>query len=201
MQSATPENLILLCGELTSGGEKIHALDGMNAREFTIKVVLPSGTDLLPVLIPEALIDDTVAIGATVSVTGKLISEEQTENGETRTFLKIAVQELYAGETEVTSGLFLTGNVIKKPHSYTLPSGERTEFPLAVGKADGEVAYVFVAAEGELAAAAKNLSLGDSVSLLGQLHSYEYLSLGCTSADSYTAYEVAVLTFITLPAL
>ena len=83
MQSATPENLILLCGELTSGGEKIHALDGMNAREFTIKVVLPSGTDLLPVLIPEALIDDTVAIGATVSVTGKLISEEQTENGET----------------------------------------------------------------------------------------------------------------------
>ncbi len=199
MQSATPENLILLCGELTNGGEKIYPLDGANAREFTIKVVLPSGTDILPILIPEALIDETVTIGATVSVTGKLISEEQTENGETRTLLKIAVQELYAGETEVTSGLFLTGNVIKKPHSYPLPNGERTEFSLAVGQADGDVAYVFVAAEGELASAAKNLSLGDSVSLLGQLHSYEYLSLDGTSADSYTAYEVVTLSFISLP--
>ena len=190
MPNTTPENLILLCGELLTDGESL-LLDGAEYQQFSMKITLPTGTDVLPVLIAKQQVDDTVIKGAVISVTGKIISLEKDE----AQVLTVLVGEVYAGETEITSGIFLTGTVSQKPYVYSLESGERAEFHLSVASENGESIRVPVACGSDNISVAKSLREGDSVSLLGQLHSYEYLNLDGSSADSYTAYEVEILTF------
>ena len=201
MSNTTPENLILLCGELLNNGGFSHTKNGEDFFEYSIKITLPEGTDVLPVLFSQSQIDETIKQGSVLSLTGTLISEEaplgEAEDGR----LKILAQEVYAGETEITSGIFLTGNVIRKPYSYFLQDKKRAEFQIAVGKEDGVIVYVPVSASGELATIADTLRLGDTVSILGQLHSYEYLDLQDAESLSKTAYEVEILTFTALPQL
>ena len=189
MVNTNPENLILLCGELLSDGEAL-TLDGADYFQFQMKVALPTGTDILPVLIAKAQLDDTVIKGATISITGRLIFRDK-DSVETLTVL---VGEVYAGETEITSGIFLTGTVLQKPYAYSLESGERAEFHLSVANGQGGTVRVPVACGSENISVIKGLREGDCISLLGQLHSYEYLNLDGNSADSYTAYEVEILT-------
>ena len=197
MQNTTPENLILLCGELITDGTFSCLKNGEEFYQFLIKITLPTGVDVLPVLIPKGKLDETVQKGCTISLTGKVVSEEAVSGEEHTLILKVAAEEIYAGETEITSGVFLTGNVIKKPYSYTIENGQRAEFQLAVG--EDVIAYVPVAVGGENADVAKGLQLGDTVSVLGQLHSYEYLDLNGDSACTKTAYEVEILAFTALP--
>ncbi len=191
MANTTPENLILLCGELLTDGKPFASQDGAEYYAFSIKVTLPTGTDVLPILIAKSQIDDTVIKGAILSVTGKIITCDK-DGIESLTVL---VGEVYAGETEITSGIFLTGTVLQKPYVYSLESGERAEFHLSVTGEKGEAIRVPVACAGENISVVKGLREGDTVSLLGQLHSYEYLNLDGSSAESYTAYEVEILTF------
>ncbi len=190
MPNTTPENLILLCGELMTDGEPCQ-FGGVEYQAFSMKVTLPSGTDVLPILIAKDQLDDTVVKGATLSVTGKITTIEKNE----KQTLTVLVGEVYAGETEVTSGIFLTGSVIQKPYVYALESGERAEFHLSVVSESGEAIRVPVSCGGDNISVVKGLREGDSVSVLGQLHSYEYLDLDGGNADSYTAYEVEILTF------
>jgi hypothetical protein len=192
MSNTTPKNLILLCGELLTDGEKSQEKNGEAYREYSMKITLPSGTDVLPVLIAKSQIDETVIKGAVISVTGKLLS---LDIGDERQVLKVLVGEVYAGETEITSGIFLTGKILKKPYVYSLESGERAEFHLLVETEEGDSVRVPVSCAGDTIATAKGLREGDVVSVLGQLHSYEYLDLNGSAADTYTAYEVEILTF------
>lgn len=191
MVNTNPENLILLCGELISDGEPFTNENSAKYNAFFMKVALPTGTDVLPVLIAKAQLDDTVVKGATISITGKVITREK-DGVET---LAVQVEEVYAGETEITSGIFLTGTVVQKPYVYSLESGERAEFHLSVAGENGKTIRVPVACGADNITVVKGLRDGDSVSILGQLHSYEYLNLDGSSADSYTAYEVEILTF------
>jgi hypothetical protein len=199
MQNVAPENLILLCGELTTDGTPVVSLDGEECFEFLMKITLPTGVDILPVLIAKRLFDDTMQKGATLSLTGKVFSEEVVDGEDHTLLLKVRAGEVYAGETEITSGIFLTGNVIRKPYSYTIGEGERAEFQLTVDGENGNLVYVPVAAGGENAVVAKRLQLGDTVSILGQLHSYQYMDLEGGNATTKTAYEVEVLRFTALP--
>ena len=199
MQNIAPENLILLCGELTTDGTPVVSLDGEECFEFLMKITLPTGVDILPVVIAKRLFDDTMQKGASLSLTGKVFSEEIVDGEEHTLLLKVRAGEVYAGETEITSGIFLTGNVIRKPYSYTIGEGERAEFQLTVEGENGNLVYVPVAAGGENAVVAKRLQLGDTVSVLGQLHSYQYMDLEGGNATTKTAYEVEVLRFTALP--
>jgi hypothetical protein len=199
MQNVAPENLILLCGELTTDGTPVVSLDGEECFEFLMKITLPTGVDILPVVIAKRLFDDTMQKGATLSLTGKVFSEEVVDGEDHTLLLKVRAGEVYAGETEITSGIFLTGNVIRKPYSYTIGEGERAEFQLTVEGENGNLVYVPVAAGGENAVNAKRLQLGDTVSILGQLHSYQYMDLEGGNATTKTAYEVEVLRFTALP--
>ncbi len=199
MQSVAPENLILLCGELTTDGAPVHSGEGEEYFEFLMKITLPTGVDILPVLIAKSQIDDTVQKGATLSLTGKVFSEEVVDGEDRALLLKVRAEEVYAGETEITSGVFLTGNVIRKPYSYAIGEGERAEFQLTVPSVGGQIAYLPVAANAENVAIAKRLQLGDTVSILGQLHSYQYMDLAEGGATTKTAYEVEVLRFTALP--
>lgn len=198
MQNVAPENLILLCGELTTDGAPV-CLGGECFLEFLMKINLPTGVDILPVLIAKEQVDDTVQKGATLSLTGKVFSEEVADGEDRALLLKVRAEEVYAGETEITSGVFLTGNVIRKPYSYVIGEGERAEFQLTVASANDQIAYIPVAAGGENAAIAQRLQLGDTVSVLGQLHSYQYMDLADSGATTKTAYEVEVLHFTALP--
>ena len=198
MQNVAPENLILLCGELTTDGAPV-CLGNELFLEFVMKITLPTGVDLLPVLIAKAQVDDTVQKGATLSLTGKVFSEEIVNGEERALVLKVRAEEVYAGETEITSGIFLSGNVIRKPYSYVIGEGERAEFLLSVQGQDGQFTEVPVSANNENATIAKRLQLGDAVSVLGQLHSYQYMDLGERGADTKTAYEVEILRFTALP--
>lgn len=195
MQNNTPENLILLCGELITEKKFLFSKEDVDFFEFSMKVILPTGTDVLPLIIGSNNIDETVEKGAVLSVTGTLTAEEIFSETDRRLILKVFVTEVYAGETEITSGIFLTGNVIKKPYSYPFKDTERAEFEIAVGK-DADAISVPVSVVGEAVALTKQLQLGDSVSILGQLHSFEYLDLNDTETVSKTAYEVEILTFI-----
>ena len=199
MQNAAPENLILLCGELTTAGTPVRSDSGALLYEFLMKITLPTGVDVLPVLLAEDKLDDTVQKGATLSLTGKVLSEEVVDGEDHTLVLKVLAEEVYAGETEITSGVFLTGNVMRKPYSYAFGEGERAEFQLSVPGNDGQILYIPVAVEGENVAIAKRLQLGDNVSILGQLHSYEYMDLGESGSSTKTAYEVEILTFTALP--
>ena len=198
MNYSTPENLILLCGELVSDGACLYTDEGEDFFEFTMKVVLPTGTDLLKIVIGNSLIDETIKQGAVISVTGRLMEEERSFEGGIDSVIKVFVTEVYCGETEITSGVFLTGNVIRKPYSYDFQDGERAEFQIAVGAGEKPLC-VPVSATGENVATAKTLGLGDVVSVLGQLHSFEYLDLNDAGSVTKTAYEVEILTFTALP--
>ncbi|MBQ2740917.1 MAG: hypothetical protein IJF39_04805 [Clostridia bacterium] len=199
MQKIAPENLILLCGELTTDGTPVCNGAGKEYFEFLMKITLPTGVDILPVLIAKEQMDDTVQKGATLSLTGKIFSEEVVDGEDRTLLLKVRAEEVYAGETEITSGVFLTGNVFRKPYSYAIGEGERAEFQLTVDSADNPLVYVPVMANEENAVIAKRLQLGDAVSILGQLHSYQYMDLGDDGATTKTAYEVEILRFTALP--
>ncbi len=199
MPNATPKNLILLCGELLDEGTPCSVSGAEDAAAFSMKVTLPTGVDVLPVLIPTDKLDETVVKGATVSVTGRVLSEEQFEGEEHSLILRIAVDEVYAGETEITSGVFLTGSVLRKPYSYPIEGGERAEFQIALEDEAGNAHPIPVCAQGDAVNIAKTLQLGDVVSILGQLHSYEYLDLDGASPTQKTAYEVEILCFTALP--
>ncbi len=198
MQNIAPENLILLCGELITDGAPV-CLDGERFLEFSMKITLPTGVDILPVLIAESEVDDTVQKGLTLSLTGKIFSEEVVDGEDRTLLLKVRAEEVYAGETEITSGVFLTGNVIRKPYSYAIGEGERAEFLLSVQGKDGRFTEVPVCAGDENVVIAKRLQLGDSVSVLGQLHSYQYMDLSDGGASAKTAYEVEILRFTAIP--
>ena len=195
MQNNTPENLILLCGELMTDGTVLYNKDGEDYVEFSIKVSLPTGTDILPIVMKRSMIDDTIVKGATISLTGSLFSEEKLFGEERELLLKVLVGEVYAGETEITSGVFLTGNIIRKPYSYPFQEGERAEFEITVGNETDRLAYVPLSVNNEAVSIAKSLQLGDTVSILGQLHSFEYLDLNDNGSTSKTGYEVEILTF------
>lgn len=199
MQKIAPENLILLCGELTTDGTPVCNGAGKEYFEFLMKITLPTGVDILPVLIAKEQMDDTVQKGATLSLTGKIFSEEVVDGEDRTLLLKVRAEEVYAGETEITSGVFLTGNVFRKPYSYAIGEGERAEFQLTVDSADDPLVYVPVMANEENAVIAKRLQLGDAVSILGQLHSYQYMDLSGDGATTKTAYEVEILRFTALP--
>ncbi len=198
MQNVAPENLILLCGELTTDGAPV-CLDGERFLEFSMKITLPTGVDILPVLIAETQVDDTVQKGTILSLTGKIFSDEVEAGEDCSPLLKVRAEEVYAGETEITSGIFLTGNVIRKPYSYVIGEGERAEFLLSVHSQDGRFTEVSVSVSDESVAIAKRLQLGDTVSILGQLHSYQYMDLGEGGAATKTAYEVEILRFTAIP--
>ena len=199
MQNIAPENLILLCGELTTDGTPVCNGEGKEYFEFLMKITLPTGVDILPVWIAKEQMDDTVQKGATLSLTGKIFSEEVVDGEDLTLLLKVRAEEVYAGETEITSGVFLTGNVIRKPYSYAIGEGERAEFQFTVDGANDQLVYVPVSANGENAIIAKRLQLGDTVSILGQLHSYQYMDLEGGNATTKTAYEVEILRFTALP--
>ena len=199
MQNATPKNLILLCGELLDEGTPAF-IDGKgDCLTFSMKIVLPTGVDVLPVAIPKSKMDETVQKGSTLSVTGKLIAKETFSGGEQSLSLQVVVDDVYAGETEITSGIFLSGNVMRKPYAYPTSDTLRAEFQMSVNGEVDEVFTVPVAAVGPAAEIANGLSLGDDISILGQLHSYEYLDLDGDIPSQKTAYEVEVLHFTALP--
>ncbi len=199
MQNATPKNLILLCGELLDEGTPAF-IDGKGEFvSFFLKITLPTGVDILPVAIPKNKIDETVQKGSTLSVTGKLFAKETFSCGEQSLSLQVVVDEVYAGETEITSGIFLAGNVMRKPYAYPINDTLRAEFQMSVNGDGDEVFTVPVAALGPAAEIANGLSLGDEISILGQLHSFEYLDLDGDTSSQKTAYEVEVLHFTSLP--
>ena len=164
MQNNTPENLILLCGELLDATPVSFTKNEVEYIEFSMKIILPTGTDILPIAIPKHLVDDTVVQGAVISVTGTLFTEETYVDEEQTLSIKVLVSEVYAGETEITSGVFLTGNVLKKPYSYPISDGKRAEFEITIGS-DGTLARVPVSAAGILSASTMTTSTGASMGL------------------------------------
>ncbi|MBO5736814.1 MAG: hypothetical protein J6S04_03290 [Clostridia bacterium] len=200
MDKQTPKNLILLCGELLNDGTDCLCINGEEYVQFSIKINLTTGVDILPVWIKKARLDETVKKGSVLSLTGRLLSEEKFENGESRLSLAVLAEEIYDGETEITSGIFLTGSVLQTPHVYTLQNSLRAEWRLSVETEGGGVLVVPMVANAENANIAAQLSLGDTLSLLGQLHSYQWMDFS-GEVSAYTAYEVEVLTYISLPEL
>ena len=199
MPKELPENLILLCGELLDEGAPCAIRGAEDAVAFSMKVTLPTGVDVLPVLIPKSKVDETVVKGATISVTGRVLPEEVFAGEEYSLVLRVLVDEVYAGETEIVSGVFLTGSVLRKPYSYPIEGGERAELQIALEDEEGNAHPIPVSAQGNVVNSAKSLQLGDVVSILGQLHSYEYLDLDGASPSQKTAYEVEILHFTALP--
>ena len=199
MQNATPKNLILLCGELLDEGSPAYIEGKGEFVSFSMKITLPTGVDVLPIAIPKNKVDETVQKGSALSVTGKLVAKETFSGGEQTLSLQVVVDEVYAGETEITSGIFLSGNVMRKPYAYPINDTLRAEFQMSVSGDGDEVFTVPVAALGPAAEIANGLSLGDDISILGQLHSYEYLDLDGDTPSQKTAYEVEVLHFTALP--
>lgn len=199
MDKQSPKNLILLCGELTERGESVF-VDGKEYISFFIKINLPTGVDVLPVLIAQNRLDETVKAGAVISLTGRLLSEERFKKGESQLVLSVLAEEIYDGETEIASGIFLTGSVLQTPHVYNLQDCLRAEWRISVEAENGKVLLVPIVANAENAQIASQFSLGDSISILGQLHSYQLLDFN-SEINSSTAYEVEVLTYICLPEL
>lgn len=199
MQNATPKNLILLCGELMDDGAGTYIEGKGEYVAFSIKTTLLTGVDILPIAIPKNKVDGTMKKGATVSIVGKLFAKETFDGGEQSLSLQVLVDEVYHEELETANGIFLSGNVIRKPYAYPINDTVRAEFQMSfLGEGD-EVFTVPVAALGSLAETANSLSLGDEISILGQLHSYEYLDLDGDTPSQKTAYEVEVLLFTALP--
>lgn len=166
----------------------------------TVEIRRKSGTsDLLPVLIPEALLQDVVLErGTRILVVGEFRSFNQQENGQKHMLLSVTAQSLkvlppgQADEDEIS----LMGYICRQPTLRRTPFGRViSDVLLAVNHSRWRVDYIPCICWGRTAGKAGDLKVGDAVRVRGRIQSREYVKRaeGCPDTVK-TAYEVSVIT-------
>lgn len=174
-----------------------HEVFGENFYETFIRVNrLSEQTDLLPMTISEHLIRDyDIKRGDTVSLLGQFRSYNKIEGDKSKLMLTVFAREIVPFDENVNPNTIELNGYVCKPAMYrTTPfKREICDMLIAVNRAYNKSDYIPCISWGRNARFAKNLQVGERVSIEGRIQSREYQKV-LENGDVVikTAYEVSV---------
>ena len=193
-------NDVLLEGQVSGAPEWSHENHGTRFYRFFMEIPRLSGqADLLPVLVPEALLSQ-VEGGHALRVRGQLRSFNNRTGVGNRLVLSV-----YATEAETPAGqpcnrIVLSGALCKPPIFRKTPLGRSIcDLMLAVPRRYGRADYLPVIAWGQLALRASRLQVGDPLVLEGRVQSRLYHKVTEAGTEERTAYEVSMMHLLEAP--
>ena len=188
-------NEVLLEGTALEAPVLSHENHGTRFFRFPLEVPRLSGTpDILPVLLPEALLD-LVRTEIPLQVQGQLRSFNNRSGVGNRLVLTVYAQAIQPGTGEPRNRILLAGALCKPPIFRRTPLGRSIcDLMLAVSRRYGRADYLPVIAWGQLAVQAARLQVGDPLSLEGRVQSRAYRKvLEDGSIQDRVAYEVSAM--------
>lgn len=157
---------------------------------------LSSIVDIIPITIHKDLVAKyQIALGSTVALLGEFRSYNKIENGRSRLMLSVFVTAVTEEIDETNPNIIeLSGYVCKMPVYRTTPfNREIADLLIASNRANNKSDYLPAIAWGRNARFAKNLAVGEQISISGRIQSREYqkrLDSGIT--ETRTAYEISI---------
>ena len=188
-------NEVLLEGTALDTPVLSHENHGARFYRFSLEVPRLSGTpDILPVLLPEALLD-RVSVGDRLRIQGQLRSYNNRTGIGSKLILTVYSQTISPGGGEPCNKILLSGALCKPPVFRHTPLGRSIcDLMLAVSRRYGRADYLPVITWGQLAVQASRLQVGDAFSLEGRVQSRAYRKvLEDGTVQDRVAYEVSAM--------
>ena len=188
------QNDVLLEGRPLAAPKWSHENHGIQFYRFFLQVPRLSGTpDILPVLLPEALLPLANTEGP-LRVRGPLRSFNNRSGVGNRLVLTIYAQEITPGLGEPCNQISLSGALCKPPVFRRTPLGRSIcDLMLAVPRRYGRADYLPVIAWGQLAGDLSRRAVGETVALEDRIQSRQYTKVTDGGPEERTAYEVSIM--------
>lgn len=188
------QNEVLLEGRTLAAPVWSHENHGVPFYRCALQIPRLSGTpDVLPLLLPEGL-KEQVRPGEPLRVRGQLRSFNNRSGVGRRLVLTVYVQELLPPQDAPCNRILLSGTLCKLPIFRRTPLGRSIcDLMLAVPRHYGRADYLPVIAWGQLAMQARELAVGDALSLEGRVQSRVYQKVTEHVTEDRTAYEVSMM--------
>ena len=191
------DNRIELCGSLAELPQFSHENHDRRFYRFVLEVERLSGAvDLLPVIVPEAVLEAMdISGGSMLAVGGQIRSFNSRMPGGRRLVISVYAEKLETCEEETRNVVELTGVVCKEPVYRRTPLGrEICDVMLAVNRPYHRADYIPCIFWGRTASEVAACSVGDALSLTGRLQSRAYVKMLENGTENRTAYEVSAMT-------
>ncbi|MGG2085366.1 single-stranded DNA-binding protein [Lysinibacillus pakistanensis] len=191
------KNKTLLSGKVLEIRES-HSLQDNNFYEFIVEVPRKSGAfDAIPFVVSHKLLhNNPIEVGDYVSSVGEIRTINREIDGKSRLIVFNYLQEIETISKEKLAKIGdknvidLQGFVVKKPVYRETGQGRRiADLLVAHNRSFGKESYIPTIAWGIDATLAKNLKIGECVSIHGRFQSRNYRS---KTGDIKTVYELSV---------
>jgi hypothetical protein len=166
--------------------------------------------DIIPVNVPESLLQkklsqtgiNPLSAGETVEITGQFRSYNKIIGDRSKLILSVFARDITVknknAEINTPNSIELTGFICKIPIYRTTPfNREIADILIAVNRDFNKSDYIPAIAWGRNARFAKNLLIGEKISITGRIQSREYQKkLDDGSAETRIAYEISINTIV-----
>ena len=192
-------NKVHLFGKIISAPKLSHQVFDENFYEIDLEVSrLSSSVDTIPVLLSEKFVEEfSLEVGNKICVNGQFRSYNKQLDGKSKLVLTVFAREVFMFDSseENPNTIELVGFVCKEPTFRTTPfKREICDILIAVNRAYNKSDYLPCIAWGRNARYAKNLSVGEKVSIFGRIQSRNYeKKLDDGSVVTKTAYEISII--------
>ncbi len=192
-------NKVHLVGKVVSLPKLSHEVYEENFYELDLEVSrLSQSVDIIPIIIPEKILGEyNFEIGSILALNGQFRSYNKQIDGKSKLVLTVFVREILSQteKEENPNTIELTGFICKPPIFRTTPfKREICDILLEVKRAYNKSDYLPCIAWGRNARFAKNLSVGEKVSIFGRIQSRNYEKhYEDGRVEKKTAYEISVI--------
>lgn len=191
-------NKVHLEGKILSLPRLSHQVFDENFYEIDLEVPrLSQSVDIIPITISEKLLNENnFNVGKIVAINGQFRSYNKQIDGKSKLVLTVFVRELTEPKYDNnTNTIELIGFICKEPIYRTTPfKREICDVLVAVNRAYNKSDYLPCIAWGRNARFAKNLEVGEKISLLGRIQSREYeKKLENGQSQTKVAYEISII--------
>ena len=191
-------NKVHLEGRILTLPRLSHQVYDENFYEIDLEVPrLSESVDIIPITISEKLLsENSFDVGKTIAINGQFRSYNKQVDGKSKLVLTVFVRELTQAKVESnTNTIELVGFICKEPIYRTTPfKREICDVLVAVNRAYNKSDYLPCIAWGRNARFAKNLDVGEKVSIIGRIQSRGYeKKLENGDIQKRTAYEISII--------
>lgn len=192
-------NIVSLSGTITKAPTLSHEiLNGEKFYEFMLDIQRLSGAiDTIPVTISERLIQSSKLsfnVGENLLINGEFRSHNQEDNGKSHLILSVLCKEVAPSSGLDENRIELSGFVCKPPIYRETPFKRQiNDILLAVNRPFNKKSdYIPLIVWGRNALMAKNMRVGDQITISGRIQSRKFTKMDGDIALEKTAYEVSV---------